>query len=254
MTSLLPLVGVTADIRCIEGGPIHAARAQYLTALMACADLAPVIIPSSGDPQQLESVMACLDGLLLTGAVSNIHPSLYGGLETPAHAPFDPKRDQTSLPLIALALERGLPLLGICRGFQELNVCLGGSLHPALHDLPDHSDHRRCDSPDVDIQYSVQHDVYFTPGGFFATLADADSLKVNSLHFQGIDRLAAGLSIEAVAPDGVIEAVRVKEAKSFAVATQWHPEYHAENHVFSQKLFAAFGQAVRAFQQDRRKV
>lgn len=246
MNTGMPVVGVTADIREIEGGSIHAVREQYLSALIDCAGVAPVILPATGDSEQLHSLLPVLDGLLLTGAVSNVHPSLYGAEETAAHAPFDARRDATTMPLIPMALERGLPLLAICRGFQELNVALGGTLHPMLHERPGSLDHRRVQHPDTDRQYSPSHKVTFTPDGRFAEISETGELLVNSLHFQGIDRLAQRLAVEAVAPDGTIEAVRVKNCTGFAMATQWHPEYRACENAFSRNLFRAFGEAVTA--------
>jgi putative glutamine amidotransferase len=187
---------------------------------------------------------------MMTGSPSNVHPSHYGQAETPEAEPFDTARDSTSLALIRLALAEGVPLLAICRGYQELNVALGGTLHARVHELPGRMDHRRPQHPELDVQYGPRHPVTLRAGGPLAALAEAAGidgpLMVNSLHWQGLDRLAEGLVVEAEAEDGTPEAVSLRGARAFALGVQWHPEYKAWENPFSRQLFAAFGAAARA--------
>lgn len=249
--SPLPLVGVPACVRDIEGQPFHTVGDKYVRALAICAGVAPLMIPSLGeDLVELRRLVRRLDGIMMTGSPSNVHPSHYGAVASPEAEPFDPARDSTSLALIRLALEEGVPLLAICRGFQELNVALGGSLHARVHELPGRMDHRRPQHPELDVQYGPKHPVKLRPGGAFAALAAAAGIEgplmVNSLHWQALDRVAEGLEVEAEAEDGTPEGVSVAGAKAFALAVQWHPEYKAWEDAFSRQLFEAFGAAVRA--------
>lgn len=243
---VLPLVGVGADCKIIDGQPFHAVGEKYLRAVLDAGGCTPLIIPALTEGLDLPALVERLDGLLLTGSPSNLHPGHYGAEPTPEHEPFDRPRDALSLALLDLALGRGIPLLAICRGFQELNVMLGGTLHPAVHTLPGRLDHRRPQSDDPDVQYGPQHPVRFVEGGEFRRRFGEREIRVNSIHRQAIDRLAPGLSAEAYAPDGTIEAVSVRDARGFALGVQWHPEYKATGNPFSLKLFRAFGDAVRA--------
>lgn len=250
-TSPLPLVGVPACVRDVEGHPFHTVGDKYVRALAICAGAAPLMIPSLGDEVvDLRRLVRRLDGLMMTGSPSNVHPSHYGRTETPEAEPFDPARDSTSLALIRLALEEGVPLLAICRGFQELNVALGGTLHARVHELEGRMDHRRPQAPNPDVQYGPRHPVKLRAGGPVAALAAAagieGDLMVNSLHWQALDEIAEDLVIEAEAADSTPEAVSVKGAKGFALGVQWHPEYKAWENPFSRQLFEAFGAAARA--------
>lgn len=239
-----PVIGVPADIRLIDGQPFHAVGDKYLRAIVQATDGLPLVIPAFGPDLDLSDLVARLDGLLLTGSPSNVHPRHYG-LEAHPHAePYDEERDITTLPLIHETLEQGLPMLAICRGMQELNVALGGTLHHRVHEIEGRLDHRRPQHDELDVQYGPKHTISLTPGGAFQALAGSDELTVNSLHWQGADRLAPGLAVEAVAPDGTVEAVRVKDAKAFALGVQWHPEYKVLENDFSVKLFSAFGAAA----------
>jgi putative glutamine amidotransferase len=242
-----PVVGVVADVQLKHGQPYHMAQDKYLKAIWTASEALPVVIPSFGDELDLAEIVAGLDGLLLTGCVSNVEPWRYGREPSPVCEPYDPARDSTALPLVHAALEGALPLFAICRGFQELNVALGGTLDPALHEQPGRMDHRaRADLPLAE-QYAPVHPVSLAPGGVLAGLAPANGeVLVNSLHWQGIDRLAPRLAIEATAPDGTIEGVRVKDAPAFALGVQWHPEWDVMNSPFSVSLFRAFGDNVRA--------
>jgi len=242
-----PLIGVVADVRMIDGQPFHMAQDKYLSAVREAADGFPVILPSFGATAELKAFLAELDGLLLTGAVSNVEPWRYGNPAEPACGPYDPARDATSLPLIETALADGLPLLAICRGFQELNVAMGGTLNAKVHELPGRIDHRAPYKAPLAEQYAPTHQVNLTPGGSLSEMAPGcQSVMVNSLHWQGVERLAAGLAVEATAPDGTIEGVRVIGAPAFALGVQWHPEWEATKSPFSSELFRRFGDAARA--------
>lgn len=249
--SPLPLVGVPACVRGVDGQPFHTVGDKYVRALAVSAGVAPLMVPSLGeDLVDLRRLVRSLDGLMMTGSPSNVHPSHYGQAATIEAEPFDVARDTTALALIRLALEEGVPLLAICRGYQELNVALGGSLHIRVHELPGRMDHRRPQHPELDVQYGPRHPVVLRAGGPLAAMAKAAGIEgplmVNSLHWQGLDRLADGLVVEATAEDGTPEAVSVAGAKAFAIGVQWHPEYKAWENPFSRRLFEAFGSAARA--------
>lgn len=250
-TSPLPLVGVPACVRDVDGQPFHTVGDKYVRALAISAGVAPLMIPSlGGDLVDLRRLVRSLDGVMMTGSPSNVHPSHYGQPESVEAEPFDTARDVTSLALIRLALQEGVPLLAICRGYQELNVALGGSLHARVHEVPGRMDHRRPQHPELDVQYGPSHPVTLRAGGQLAAYARAAGidgpLMVNSLHWQGLDRIAANLTVEAEAADGTPEAVSVEGAKAFALGVQWHPEYKAWENPFSRQLFEAFGAAARA--------
>lgn len=250
-SSPLPLVGVPACVRDVDGQPFHTVGDKYVRALAICAGAAPLMVPSLGDDLvDLQRLVRSLDGLMMTGSPSNVHPNHYGQVESAEAEPFDPARDATSLALIRIALAEGVPLLCICRGFQELNVALGGTLHARVHELPERMDHRRPQHPDLDVQYGPRHPVTLRAEGPLADLARAAAiggpLMVNSLHWQALDRVAASLVVEAVAEDGTPEGVSVADAKAFALGVQWHPEYKAWENPFSRQLFEAFGAAARA--------
>jgi putative glutamine amidotransferase len=240
-----PLIGVSADVKLIDGLPFHAVGDKYLRAIMLATDAVPLVIPAFGNLYDLPDLVQRLDGVLLTGSPSNVHPVHYDTPPTPEHEPHDEERDETTLPLIREALDQTVPLLAICRGMQELNVALGGTLYARVHELPERLDHRRPKHDDPDVQYGPRHPIALAPGGAFHRLAGTEELTVNSLHWQGIERVAPRLHVEATAPDGTVEAVSVKEAPNFALGVQWHPEYKVLDNDFSTKLFAAFGAAAR---------
>ena len=243
----LPLVGIPCCVRSISERLFHTVNERYPNAVVDAAGCLPVIIPALGPKIDLGSLLDGLDGLLLTGSPSNVEPHQYGGPPSQEGTLHDPDRDATTLPLIREAVRRDMPVLAICRGIQELNVALGGTLHQRIFEMPERFNHRRrrrlLTVPD-DERYGPAHPVALTPGGFFARLAGSEEIIVNSLHGQGIDRPAPGLVIEAVAPDGQIEAVSRPEAR-FVVGVQWHPEYKPLQNPFSRALFAAFAQACR---------
>jgi len=240
-----PVIGVSTDTFVIDGHTFHGSGQKYLLPLIAMGAL-PRLIPSFGPGSDVGDLLQDLDGVLLTGAVSNVEPRQYGGGPESDCPPYDPARDSTTLPLIQATLERGIPLLAICRGHQELNVALGGSLFARVHEQHGRLDHRAPKGDAHEQHYAPSHPVTLTNGGFLAGLAgDKATIMVNSLHWQAIDRLGSGLAVEAVAPDGTIEAVRVEGAKSFAIGVQWHPEWRFAEDDFSAALFAAFSDAVR---------
>ena len=240
-----PLILVPADVRPGNGYIWHAAPETYLAALVRVSGAMPLILPSLDEAPDFDALLDRVDGVLLTGSRSNVHPERYAAPAAAKAEPYDPRRDATTMPLIAATLSRGVPLFAICRGMQELNVALGGTLFAEVGEEPGRSDHRAPESDDQDVRFAIRQEVTIAPGGMLAGILDAETVQVNSLHRQAIDRLAEGLAIEATAPDGTIEAVRVRDAPGFALAVQWHPEYWVGTDVPSQKLFAAFGDAVR---------
>ncbi len=244
--SYLPLVGLPADTHESHGFLYHSIGDKYTRAVAEAANCSPVMIPSMIDVLQLDALLDHFDGILMTGAVSNVHPPHYGEPPSADHEPYDHARDATTLKLISRVVERGIPLFCICRGFQELNVVMGGTLETELQRGEGRLDHRAAKNDDTDVRYGPSHMINIRAGGMLEKILGKRETMVNSIHRQGIKRLAPGLAAEATAPDGIIEAVSVREARTFAFGTQWHPEYKALNNPDSVKLFAAFGDAVRA--------
>ena len=239
-----PIIGIPADRRLLNSHWFHCVGEKYINAVVQAADAVPVLLPALGD-RYLREWLASFDGILFTGSPSNVEPHRYLG---PTSAPgtwHDPERDATTLPMITSALDAGLPILGICRGFQEINVALGGSLTQNLQDLPGNLDHRENKELPLEEQYGPIHEIELVEGGVLHKIAGSRRLKVNSLHAQGVERLAPTLVPEAKAEDGVIEAFRIDGAKSFALAVQWHPEWKVMENPFSRALFAEFGKAGR---------
>jgi putative glutamine amidotransferase len=250
MTETPPLIGVTACVRTLDEVTHHVVRIQYLDLVPTAIGGIPVIVPALADDDgravRMADVLDRLDALLVTGSPSNVEPQRYGGPPSAPGTLHDPERDEAVLPLIGAALERRLPMLALCRGIQELNVALGGTLHQNLQDLPGTMDHRADMTLPVKERYDLAHEVALAPDGLLAGFAGATTLTVNSLHAQGIDRLADELAVEATAPDGVIEAVRLDDPGRFVLAIQWHPEWGIAESAFARNLFAGFGAAARA--------
>lgn len=256
-TAGLPLIGVPACVKPINESPFHAVQEKYLTAIRRAAGGAPLILPAlgwrenGGDPDglglALDPLLDMLDGVLLTGSPSNVEPHHYDGHASVPGTEHDAQRDATTLPLIRRAVERGVPLLAICRGIQELNVALGGSLHQRVQDVPGRFDHRSRAARDRPLaeRYAPAHPIALAPQGWLAQRLGCTQIVVNSLHAQGIDRLAPGLQVEATAEDGTIEAVKASAAPGFVLGLQWHPEYRATEDRVSLSLFQAFGDAAR---------
>ena len=251
MAAVRPLIGIPADRRMVGKHPFHMVGEKYARAVMVASGAAPLLIPALAEELRFEELLERLDGLLFTGSPSNVEPHRYQGEPSAPGTLHDPARDATTLPLIRKAVAGGVPVFGICRGFQEMNVAFGGTLHQKLHEVPGSLDHRDDESQPLEVQYGPAHDVTLEPGGTLRALSGTERVRVNSLHSQGIERLGDELEVEARAPDGVIEAFRVRAARAFALAVQWHPEWHVMNNPFSRALFAAFGQASRERAQDK---
>ncbi|MCR4264924.1 gamma-glutamyl-gamma-aminobutyrate hydrolase family protein [Nitratireductor sp. ZSWI3] len=249
-----PLVAVSTDAKDFENYTWHAAPQQYLEAALSGAGVLPLLVPSLGDRLDLDSLLASVDGVLLTGSKSNVHPDLYGGDASEKNGPYDTARDATTLPLIRAAIDKGVPLLAICRGIQELNVALGGTLATEIQEGDGKFDHRAPESDSQDQRFAIRHPVRIKPSGCFASIFGTDDIQVNSVHRQGIATVSPRLQIEAIADDGTIEAVSVAGAPAFAVGVQWHPEYWAATDPDSARIFRAFGDAVRAHAAKRRGV
>jgi putative glutamine amidotransferase len=236
------VVGIPACTKLIGNHIQHATPSRYGAALMAASNAIPVLMPPEGEA--MLALLDRLDGMLFSGSPSNVAPTRYGADFDATPDFHDPGRDSTTLPLIRAMLERGMPMLCICRGVQELNVALGGTLFQEVHKLPGRMDHRAGEGPREQL-FALKHAVKLT--GTMARISGGEEIQVNSLHGQGIDQLAPGLAVEAVAPDGTIEAVRVEGAKNFAIGVQWHPEWEVTHFPDRLRLFQAFGEACAAY-------
>jgi putative glutamine amidotransferase len=246
-----PVVGVIGSAHLAENRfPAQRVGERNLMAVAEVVGALPLIF--AGDPAitDVDALLATVDGVLLTGARANVHPTLFGAEEHPSYEPYDRRRDALALALVKVCVERGVPLFGVCRGFQEMNVAYGGSLHPEIRDLPGRMNHRMPRLPNGDIHpdltvvYGERHDVRLTPGGAFATLLGRDRIRVNSLHGQGILAPGNRIVVEGVADDDTIEAIRVADATGFALGVQWHAEYDPQSNPINRALFQAFGAAV----------
>jgi putative glutamine amidotransferase len=247
-----PIVILPGCINQIGPHPYHTLQGKYAEAVVVGAQCMPLMLPALGAAVDFEAVLAIADGIMLTGSPSNVAPGLYGQSVHDPALPQDAARDATTMPLILAALERGIPLLAVCRGFQEMNVALGGTLHQALHEVDGMQDHREKKGDTLEQQYGPAHRVALTPGGRMAQLLGGkQELMVNSLHGQGIDRLASNLAVEARADDALVEAYTVLNAPGFTLAVQWHPEWHILDNPDSMKLLRAFGAACLAHQTNR---
>jgi putative glutamine amidotransferase len=244
-----PIVLIPGCNRIVGKHPFHIAGKKY-TDFIRLADCQPLIVPTAS-ADEIESLLDLADGVLLTGSPSNVHPSHFSEDVHDPSLPLDPDRDAWTLPLVPKAIDRGIPFFAICRGTQETNVALGGSLHQAVHEISGHMDHRDRDEDPADVQYAPKHPVDVLPGGVLAMLLQTERIQVNSLHGQAVNRLAAGLRVEARAPDGVIEAFSKPDAPGFNLAVQWHPEWQAASNPVSMTLLRAFGAACAAHQQNR---
>jgi putative glutamine amidotransferase len=240
----IPIVAVAADVRDVDGYRWHAAADQYLRALVEGAHVLPLILPSL-DHIDFDALLDRVDGVLFPGSKSNVNPTAYGEPESERAKPYDPARDAVTLPLIRDALAKGVPIFAVCRGMQELNVAAGGSLVPEVQELPGKHDHRAPVSDDQSVRFAIRQEIEVKPGGLLAKILGTGIHQVNSLHRQAVGRLGENLAVEAVAADGTVEAVSVRNAPAFALGVQWHPEYWVTSDAPSRALFAAFGDAVR---------
>ncbi|MEQ8709514.1 MAG: gamma-glutamyl-gamma-aminobutyrate hydrolase family protein [Rhodospirillales bacterium] len=243
----MALVVLPCCVGDIDGHQQQIVKHKYVRAVVDGAGCGAILAPSMSPRQDVGPLLDAVDGVMLTGSTSNVHPDNYQGVAPRDGVALDVIRDETSLALIREAVRRDIPLLAICRGIQELNVALGGSLHQHVQEVAGRIDHRAPDGEPFDIQYGPAHGVTLTDGGVLADLNDGETaLEVNSIHQQAIDRLAEGLTVEAMAADGTVEAVRITASRTFQIGVQWHPEHRFGENPFSRHLFSAFGRAVRA--------
>lgn len=243
-----PIVGIIGNPHLInETYSVHASGKMNVQAISDVARALPLIVPADPAAMSIEDLMQSCDGFLLTGGRPNVHPSEYGEVETPAHGAFDRDRDALVLPLIRACVERGQPFLGICRGFQEVNVAMGGTLHPEIREIPGRMNHRMPPEGTIEEKFALRHDVLLTEGGVFHRVFGAATVRTNTLHGQGITRPGDRIVIDGHAEDGTPEAIYVKDAPGFTLSVQWHPEWDAANDPVSRPLFTAFGDALRAW-------
>ncbi len=262
MMSPLPVIGIPCDVRTIDIHPFHAVGEKYIDAVAHGAGAIPMLIPcfgEGGDLKPLEELFAIddlldrVDGIFLPGSPSDVQPHLYGGEEPRDFTKLDIQRDTLVLPLIRRIVERGVPLLAVCRGIQELNVALGGTLHLVLEEVEGLIPHRVGKSKPRDVQYRPMHDIDVVPGGVLHAITGLKRYRVNSVHGQGIDRLAGALRVEATAPDGLVEAVSVRDVPVLQLGVQWHPEWRFRERDFDLALFTALGAACREATGKRRR-
>src|SRR3954463_3171697 len=252
-----PVVGVIGNVFQVENRfPAQMVGERNLRAVADAAGALPLMFAGTPEITDIDALLGAVDGILLTGARANGHPTRFGVEPHPAHEPYDDARDALALALVEACVARGVPLLGVCRGFQEMNVAFGGSLHPEIRELPGRMNHRMPRlangeiHPDPLVIFADRHDVTLTPGGTFAKILGCSTIRVNSLHGQGIDRPGERIVVEGVAEDGTIEAIRVADAPGFALGVQWHAEYDPQKNPVNRKLFEAFGQALQAHSRD----
>lgn len=240
-----PVVGIIGNsYQMNDRYPVHASGTMNSDAVAQVSGCLPLIIPTDPRFVSVGELLDLCDGFLLTGGRPNVHPEEYGEDETPAHGAFDRNRDAITLPLIRECVARGQPFLGVCRGFQEVNVALGGTLHPEIRDLPGRLNHRMPPDGTLEEQFALRHAVQFTDGGVFHSLMGAPQVMTNTLHGQGIARVGRGVFVDGIAPDGTAEAIYVAGAAGFTLSVQWHPEWNAAEDPVSRPLFAAFGRAA----------
>ncbi|CAB3805484.1 Gamma-glutamyl-gamma-aminobutyrate hydrolase PuuD [Paraburkholderia caffeinitolerans] len=250
--SLKPVVAIVADRFERQKHAAHGVLEGYVHALARVANVFPIVVPAHAEGVDAETLINSIDGFLLTGSPSNIAAERYGAPPLPASVHVDFARDDVALSLLPKVLEAGVPFLGICRGFQELNVAFGGTLERAVHDQPGRLDHREGDHDrPVEHWYEDRHEIAIVPGGRLEQLAGRATAMVNSLHHQGVDRLGAGLRVEARAPDDLVEAISVESAAQFTLGVQWHPEMRVDDSPLARAIFTSFGDACRIRQAQR---
>ncbi len=247
-----PVVGVSGNGYLIDGEyPVQASGVHNIEAISDVVGAVAVILPSLPHVNAVDDILDVCDGFVFTGARPNVHPEEYGEEPTDAHGKFDRARDRLALPLIRAAVDAGKPVLGICRGFQEMNVAYGGTLHPEIRDLPGRMNHRMPPDGTIVEKFAHRHDVTLDEGGVFARIFGSTTVTTNSLHGQGIKEPGARIIVEGRAPDGTEEAIRVEDAPGFALAVQWHPEWRASHDPVSRLLYEAFAEALREATQPK---
>ena len=249
--STRPVIGVPACSKQIDIHSFHVVGEKYLQAMIDGADALPLVIPVMAEHLDIEEVLGQVDGIFLTGSLSNVQPHHYDGEPSEPGTLHDPDRDAATLPLTERVLKAGVPLLAVCRGFQEVVVALGGSLHQKVHDVPGYHTHKENHEDHIDVQYGPSHAVDLIEGGVLHKLAGDTRVMVNSLHSQGVARLPKGVTVEAIADDGLIEAFTVDDVPGFAMGVQWHPEWQVTKNDFSMAIFKAFGNACRDYAGQR---
>jgi len=246
-----PVVGIIGNSYLLNDQyPVHAGGQMNTEAIAEVSGCLPLIVPSDPRFVSVEELLEVCDGFLLTGGRPNVHPEEYGEPETEAHGAFDRARDAVALALVRACVARGQPFLGLCRGFQEVNVAMGGSLYPEIRDLPGRMNHRMPPDGAIEEKFELRHDVSFTEGGVFHRVMGASKVLTNTLHGQGIKEPGPRVVIDGYADDGTPEAIYIKDAPGFTLAVQWHPEWNAANDPVSRPLFEHFGAAVRAWAAD----
>ena len=245
MSSRKPVIGVVSDMRILDPHDFYMVGGKYLRSVITALDAIPLIIPALGDEYPLADALSVVDGILLPGAYANVAPERYGKTLEDPDSILDKARDATSLPLIKMAVERDIPILGICRGFQEINVAYGGTLHQLVHLQPGLNDHREDKSLPLEGQYADAHVINLAEGGWLREAYGQDQAMVNSIHQQGVNRLADDLIVEATAEDGLVEAFRLNDDNRFLLAAQWHPEWQVMDNPFNLGIYQLFSKAVR---------
>lgn len=247
-----PVVGVIGNAQVVNDRyNVQVVGQRNLRAVAEVAGALPLMFPAMPDVTDIDALLGAVDGILLTGARANVHPTCFGVEPDPRHEPYDQDRDAVALNLVKACVDRGVPIFGICRGFQEMNVAFGGSLHPEIRDLPGRMNHRmpRLENgevhPDPEVVFADRHDVKLVADGVFARLLGCEMIRVNSLHGQGIEVPGKRIVIEGVAEDGTVEAIRIADAPSFALGVQWHAEYDPQINPINRTLFKAFGEALQ---------
>jgi len=248
-----PKIGIISNSYLINDQyPAHAGGTMNSEAVHEVSGRMPLLIPADPNLVSVEELLECFDGFLFTGGRPNVHPEEYGEAETEAHGTFDRARDAVALPLIRALVDRGQPFLGICRGFQEVNVAMGGTLYPEIRDLPGRMNHRMPPDGTLEEKFALRHDVTFSEGGPFHQLMGAQTVPTNTLHGQGVKKPGTRVVVDGTAPDGTPEAIYIEGAPGFSLAVQWHPEWQAGEDPVSRPLFEALGQAAHAWSEGAR--
>ncbi|RPE71069.1 putative glutamine amidotransferase [Pacificibacter maritimus] len=243
-----PIVGIIGNNDLLHGDyPVVSSGKINVDAIAQVADCVPLVIPADPNIMQVEELLEICDGFMLTGGRPNVHPEEYGEIATEAHGTFDRDRDAVALPLVRACVERGQPIFGICRGFQEVNVAMGGTLYPEIRDLPGRDNHRMPPDGTPEEKFALRHEVTVSEGGVFHKVLGATKVMTNTLHGQGIKTAGPRVVIDGYAPDGTPEAIYIKDAKGFTLSVQWHPEWNAALDPVSRALFSAFGRAVKDY-------